>query len=301
MASSSASTASPEEQQAMKLFAEAEKKSSGKSGGFFSGVFGGGGSRTDEAIELYCKSANSYKMAKNWGQAGNAFMQAAKLSLTNDSQHEAANKFIDASVCFKKVDANQAIDCLKKAVSIQTEMGRFSMAAKQHITIAEIYEGELQNIDEAIVHYEKAADYYQGEESQSHAAKCLVKVAHYAAEKEDYLKAIQIFEQIANRNAESPMLKYSAKEYYFKAALCHMCVDPLNAQHALARYEEAFPSIQDTRESGLLKKILACMEESNVDGFTDAVKEYDSISRLDQWTTQLLLRAKRTMGEADLT
>lgn len=29
---------------------------------------------------------------------------------------------------------------------------------------------------------------------------------------------------------ESTLLKYSAKDYFFKAALCHFCVDMLNAK-----------------------------------------------------------------------
>lgn len=29
---------------------------------------------------------------------------------------------------------------------------------------------------------------------------------------------------------DSPLLKYSAKDYFFKAALCHFCVDMLNAK-----------------------------------------------------------------------
>lgn len=29
---------------------------------------------------------------------------------------------------------------------------------------------------------------------------------------------------------DSPLLKYSAKEYFFKAALCHFCIDMLNAK-----------------------------------------------------------------------
>jgi len=36
------------------------------------------------------------------------------------------------------------------------------------------------------------------------------------------------------------------------------------------------------------------MEEQNVDGFTEAVKDYDSISRLDQWYTTILLRIKKS-------
>lgn len=29
---------------------------------------------------------------------------------------------------------------------------------------------------------------------------------------------------------DNPLLKYSAKEYFFKAALCHFIVDELNAK-----------------------------------------------------------------------
>ncbi|XP_055342877.1 alpha-soluble NSF attachment protein-like [Paramacrobiotus metropolitanus] len=294
--------ASSEEQRATQLLAEAEKKAAGgSSGGFLSSAFGNRNSKMEDAIELFCQAANQFKMAKNWNQAGYAFTQAAEGSRKLDKKHDAAMKFVDASVCYRKADANRAVDCLKKAIEIQTEMGKFSMAAKQHINIAEIYETELQNIAQAIQHYEKAADYFQGEENKSQAAACLQKVAHYAADQEDYMKAIQIFEEIGNRNAGNAVLKHSAKDYFFKAALCHLCVDPLNAQHAVARYEKTFPAFQDARECKLVKAVLTAMEESDVDSFTGAVNDYDKISRLDQWTTQLLLRAKRTLGESDLT
>jgi alpha-soluble NSF attachment protein len=52
-----------------------------------------------------------------------------------------------------------------------------------------------------------------------------------------------------------------------------------------------------------LQKLLGALEEQNVDSFTDAVKEYDSISRLDQWYTSMLLRIKKGIegeGEMDL-
>ena len=43
------------------------------------------------------------------------------------------------------------------------------------------------------------------------------------------------------------------------------------------------------------------MEENNVEGFTETVKEYDSISRLDQWFTTMLLRIKKQLaGDLDL-
>jgi len=47
----------------------------------------------------------------------------------------------------------------------------------------------------------------------------------------------------------------------------------------------------------LVKTLIGHMEEHNVDGFTETVKDYDSISRLDQWFTTILLRIKKQMAE----
>lgn len=90
----------------------------------------------------------------------------------------------------------EAISCLLKAIEIYTDMGRFTMAAKHHQSIAEIYESEAVDLERAVHHYEQAADYFRGEESNSSANKCLLKVAQYAAQLENYDKAIQIYEQV---------------------------------------------------------------------------------------------------------
>uniref|UniRef100_A0A673ZMK6 NSF attachment protein beta n=4 Tax=Salmoninae TaxID=504568 RepID=A0A673ZMK6_SALTR len=232
------------------------------SGSFLGGMFGGP-HKVEEACEMYCRAANMFKMAKNW---------------------------------------NEAIKCLNAAVDIYTDMGRFTIAAKHHITIAEIYESELVDIEKAIAHYEQAADYYKGEESNSSANKCLLKVGAYAAQLEQYAKAIEIYEQVGSSTMDNPLLKYSAKEYFFKASLCHFIVDELNAKLAVEKYEEMFPAFSDSRECKLLKKLLDAHEEQNCEAFTEAIKEFDSISRLDQWQTTMLLRIKKTIqgDEGDL-
>lgn len=108
----------------------------------------------------------------------------------------------------------------------------------------------------------------------------MLKVAHYAAQLEDYEKAIQIYEQvihiafrfshmthvhahsrgfwsnliqIAATSLDSSLLKYSAKEYFMRAALCHLSVDNLNCQQALAKYAQQYPAFQDSREYKLVK------------------------------------------------
>nr|KAF6272686.1 NSF attachment protein alpha [Myotis myotis] len=268
---------SGKEAEAMALLAEADRKVK-NSQSFFSGLFGGS-SKTEEACEIYARAANMFKMAKNWSAAGNAFCQAAQLHLQLQNKHDAATCFVDAGNAFKKADPQEAINCLMRAIEIYTDMGRFTIAAKHHISIAEIYETELVDIEKAIAHYEQSADYYKSEESNSSANKCLLKVAGYAAQLEQYQKAVDIYEQVGTTAMDSPLLKYSAKDYFFKAALCHFCIDMLNA-----------------------KKLLDAHEEQNVDSYTEAVKEFDSISRLDQWLTTMLLRIKKTIqgDEEDL-
>ncbi|KAM9655503.1 beta-soluble NSF attachment protein isoform 2-T2 [Morphnus guianensis] len=286
------------EREAVQLMAEAEKRVKG-SHSFLRGLFGGN-TRVEEACEMYTRAANMFKIAKNWSAAGNAFCQAAKLHMQLQSKHDSATSFVDAGNAYKKADPQEAINCLNAAIDIYTDMGRFTIAAKHHITIAEIYEAELVDIEKAIAHYEQAADYYKGEESNSSANKCLLKVAAYAAQLEQYQKAIEIYEQVGTNTMDNPLLKYSAKEYFFKAALCHFIVDELNAKLALEKYEEMFPAFTDSRECKLLKKLLEAHEEQNCEAYTEAVKEFDSISRLDQWLTTMLLRIKKSIqGEGD--
>ena len=42
------------------------------------------------------------------------------------------------------------------------------------------------------------------------------------------------------------------------------------------------------------------IEDQEVDSYTEEVKKYDQISRLDPWYTSLLLKVKRQISEDDL-
>lgn len=289
------------EQKAMQLMAEAEKKLT-SSKGFLGSLFGlfSGSSKVDEAMDLYQQAANKFKMAKKWGSAGHAFTELASLHAKAGSRLDAATNYVEAGNCYKKTDPNESVNSLLKAIEIYTDMGKFTMAAKHHQSIAEIFETEVADMEKAIQHYEQASDYFRGEENNSSANKCLLKVAMFAAQMENYEKAIQIYEQVAASSLESSLLKYSAKEYMFRAALCHLCVDLTNSKISVEKYEEMYPAFQDSRECKLLKALMNHLEDQNVDAFTDTVKEYDSISRLDQWYTTMLLRIKKSIAAEDL-
>eukprot|EP00093_Oithona_nana_P001645 01645.XXX_5544_7501_1 [CDS] Oithona nana genome sequencing. len=283
------------EQKAVALVQEAEKKlNSSKS--FLGGLFGGA-NKQDEALECYGRAANLFKMAKKWSQAGQTFVTVATHHAKLGNKHDSATNYVDAANCYKKSDPKEAVNCLSKAIDIYTDMGRFTIAAKHHQTIAELYESDIADLERAMQHYEKSADYFRGEESNSSANKCMLKVAQYAAQLENYERAITIYEQVAASALESSLIKYSAKDYFFRAALCHLCVDVVNAQHACSRYEEQFPAFCDSREVKLVKALIKHLEDEDVEAFTNEVQKYDQISRLDQWFTTILLRIKKQMPD----
>ena len=103
------------------------------------------------------------------------------------------------------------------------------------VNMAEICETDLQDVDQAMTYYAKAVDYYQGEENNSQAQPVQLKLAQHAADRQNYGDAIEIFEKVAERCAKNPMLKSGAKEHFFRAGICHLLVDPLNAEQAMER------------------------------------------------------------------
>lgn len=52
-------------------------------------------------------------------------------------------------------------------ILVYIDLGRASLVAKQHVTIAEIWEAEPDQIEKSIEHYRKASQVYRGEEQQS--------------------------------------------------------------------------------------------------------------------------------------
>ena len=281
---------SEREAKGRQYLSEADKKMNS-----FKGLLGsvvGKSSAVDEAIELYIKAGNIFKMEKKWQDASKAFYCAARLQSRSGEKHESALNYINASNCFRKFDANQAIDCLLKAIGFYEELNRLNVCAKHQTTIADIYQTQLHDMDKAVQYYEMAADSYRADRSTASANKCLLNVANYSALKQKYEKAIEIYEEIAKYCIESSILKWSATNHFMRAALCHVCIDPLNGELALNRYEDMFPAFGDSRECRLIKHLISNIENGDSDGFSEVVRVYDSISRFDNWFVSILLVIK---------
>lgn len=272
-----------------------EKKAEKKLSGW--GLFG---SKYEDASDLFDKAANSFKLAKSWERAGATYLKLANCHLKLESKHEASQAYVDAAHCYKKTNVNEAVSCLDHAVNLLCDIGRLSMAARYLKEIAELYESE-QNIEQAVVYFEKSADFYQNEEVTTSANQCKQKVAQFAAQLEQYQKSIEIYEEIARQSLNNNLLKYGVKGHLLNAGICQLCKgDAVAINNALERYQELDPTFSGTREYRLLADIAAAIDEEDVGRFTDAVKEFDSMTPLDSWKTTLLLRVKEKLKAKEL-
>jgi hypothetical protein len=65
----------------------------------------------------------------------------------------------------------------------------------------------------------------------SSSNQMLLKVAQFAAQTEKYDKAIEIYETVAKKSIDNSLLKWSVKEYFLKAGLCHLCNEVSKNEH----------------------------------------------------------------------
>ncbi|KAJ3127473.1 vesicular-fusion protein S17 [Physocladia obscura] len=277
------------------LIAEAEKKASAPAG-----WFGFGGPKLDEAAELYMKAGNAYKLQKQWKESGDAYRSQANLLIKSGERDEAVSAFLNAAKSYKKVVPLEYITVLESAVSILIEKGRFSAAASNQKLIAEVYETEIGDIKAARDAYEKAGEWYQGEEANASADGCFIKAATFAAQLEDFEAALSMIEDVASRCVDHKLTKWSLKEYFFKAGIILLNIgDVVRVRTSLERYCGMDLSFRDQREYKFILKLADAFEAGDVEGFTNSVVEFDRFSTLDPWKTALLLRVKKSIGEED--
>ena len=294
-------------QQAVEFRSLAEKKN--RKGGIFSMLTGG--SRVDEAQELYQKAGNQFKLVKEWNDAADCYVQYAFCSQKLEMPSEEAQGYVEAANCLRKVSTQNSLEWYEKAIQIYSNTGRYQQAAKLLKTIAEALEQD-EKVDQAVEYYSKATDMFEMDEhSKSAISQCKVKLGELYAKVGRYLEAAQIFEKEGEKALANHLLQFGARDHFLKAGILYLATgDAVTATIACDRYHQMDPRLEGTRESNLLKGLTAAFVENDLDAFMSAVQEYDAVSRLDPWKTELLVVAKKKLagtgqhveaGEVDLT
>lgn len=73
--------------------------------------------------------------------------------------------------------------------------------------------------------------------------------------------------------------------------------DSVSCQNALRKYQDMDCTFSSQRECKFLSDIATAYQNSDVEAFTQAVVDFDSITKLDQWKTSVLLKIKNKIKE----
>jgi alpha-soluble NSF attachment protein len=278
--------------------------------GFLGGLFGG--PKYEEASDLYVQAANQFKLAKEWDKAADAFAQCAYCANKSGSQTDEANFYEQGGHILKKVSTVRAVEQYEKAIAIQSASGRFPNAGKLLVQIAELYEGDSLQSSQIKEYYKRAADMFElDEHSKSNLTKCNLKYAEYAAKDGDLQDAIKIFETEGEKALGNNLLQYGAKEHFLKAGILHLAQgDSVSVNIAVDKYKTLDPKFASSREGELMSNLAVAFESGDVEMYEEKLYDFDSVTKLDAWKTDFLLKAKDTMtggagslegGAVDLT
>ncbi|KAH6658794.1 alpha-soluble NSF attachment protein [Verticillium dahliae] len=116
-------------------------------------------------------------------------------------------------------------------------------------------------------------------------------VGDVAALEADYYKAIEAYERVAAASVSNNLMK--------PASATIATGDAVAARRAIDKYADLDPSFAGQREFALLNDLLAAVEKSDQDEFTDKLFQYDQVSKLDRWKTTLLVRVKGAIEEPE--
>lgn len=130
------------------------------------------------------------------------------------------------------------------------------------------------------------------------ANKLYLKLADISALDADYYKAIANYERVAKSSINNNLMKWSVKEYFLKSGFCHLATgDVIATNRALESYRDLDPTFSQTREHQLLVDLAGAVEEGDQEVFADKLFQFDQMSRLDKWKTEILTRVKAGIEE----
>jgi len=281
----------PSKSPAQALLEKADKKANSSTGWFSSAS-----TKFEEAGDLYQQAANSFKLEKLFKEAGDAFAREAECREKCNESNEAGNAWWNAAKAYKKSHPELAIQALTQTINHLTKSGRFRQAADREKEIGQIYLQEYHDLGKACDSFVRAGEWYSQEDAAATANACYKDAADLLAELEQYPQAIARYEQVADHSLNSALTKYSVKEYWLRAGLCALALrDVVTFKRNLMKYGNQDNTFPSTREAKFLSALAEAVETGDMEAFTGAVVEFDSVTKLDNWKTAILLKIKRQL------
>lgn len=200
------------------------------------------------AADLFHKAGHAYKLSALWMKSGASYLKAADCWQKSGGNEEVAiHHFVEAGKSFQCVDQQSAAAAYDVACKILQTHKKFVSCGCIYKEYAEYL--ERINNQSACMYYEKAAEYFQHEHQQYVAIECLLKVAYFAVQYNDLLKARSIFENVGNHYLRSDPLLGMAADFFFRELLCSLALgDYVYVSKKLVEYGTSFRTFAASKE-----------------------------------------------------
>jgi len=275
------------------------RKADKKLQGGFLAIFSGGPDY-EGAIQLYQNAANKFKLSKQWPDAADCLVRCAVLRQKNGDQSQEATCYMEAANIMKKYSTSDAVIYYQKAVELMNTSGRFNQSAKMMKGVAEMFEAD-GNYLESAKFYKKAAEYFDMDDfGKSQYSACIIKYADFISKFQNHLEeAIKIYETEGTKALRNNLIQFGAKEHFLKAGILHLTVgDAINASVACDKYDEIDPRFAPSREGKLFRSLVTALTQQDLETFSAAISEFDSITPLDPWKVHFLFMVRKMLGES---
>lgn len=164
-----------------------------------------------------------------------------------------------------------------------------SLTAVEQKRDAEQCETNLDLVS-AVEKYKIAANMFDNMDALASFSTCLANAARLSAQLDNYKQAIEMYERVVTKTQHNSLLKWSNRDHLFCASLCRLVLNNLS----MDKYEDMLlhTSFKNSREGKFLVELISAIENNDIDMFTEAVREFDSITKLDSWKVSILSKIK---------
>lgn len=276
--------------------------------------------KCDQIVE----AAKAFRVCGQWQDASEAMAQAADVLMQVEYPiQEAALFYCDAGELMEKVNPSDAepyygrfcsllpwncvctrmpniiftklhhiLVLIETAISLYCDDEKFQTAGRIQRRLAE-WNKVNNNYERSIIQFQKASAYFLAEAMMLQSNQCRFQAALLLGSKEvkRYKDASQCFLSIGESMQQQNILRFRAKECFFRSGLLELAMGILNMEGFRCQMEKIRsldPQFASTRECQFLENLFTIRNNQNIHDFADHVYFFELTCDLDAWCLDLL-------------
>lgn len=255
-----------------------------------------------QAADKFKQAGNSYKIDRNWAQAGECHMKSAQLLLQHKETPAAIDEAIEAGRCFEKdptlvdktVEAYKfASTQLKENPRKQYDAGECLISAGNALLTTNRVDEGMELLEQAIAIFQDTSD------SSASVAKNFERLGDLLTEKKQYNKAVEFYQKVVDIRLSNQVTQGSAPGVFFKAMLAYLQLnDIIGARKMLDEFIRKNPVFRNDFHNKFLQDLLNNLDAHDAKGFNDTVSTFQRQKSVDKWTKDRIEGLRQFVGEA---